>query len=102
MRLIDADKLKEELEVNGLGYQYYMLDNSPTVDAIPIEIFYKMIHNALADTKKENWEPEECPYDYFDGNRNAIHCMLDILCGDKDGDHDDFWKEYMDWEKENE
>ena len=105
MRLIDADKvivtrydyekpltLKERL--------YRLLDNQPTVEAIPIEVFYKMIHNALADTKKENWEPEECPYDYFDGNRNAIHCMLDILCGDKDGDHDDFWKEYIDWEKE--
>lgn len=78
------------------------VEEQPTVNAIPIEVFYKMIHNALADTKKENWEPEECPYDYFDGNRNAIHCMLDILCGDKDGDHDDFWKEYMDWEKENE
>lgn len=36
MRLIDADKLKEELKVNGLGYQYYMLDNAPTVDAIPV------------------------------------------------------------------
>ena len=37
MRLIDADKLKEELKVNGFGYQYYMLDNAPTVKAIPIE-----------------------------------------------------------------
>ena len=37
MRLIDADKLKEELIVNGLGYQYYMLDYAPTVKAIPIE-----------------------------------------------------------------
>ncbi len=37
MRLIDADKLKEELEVNGLGYQYYMLDNAPTVEAITVE-----------------------------------------------------------------
>ena len=99
MRLIDVDKLKEELKVNGLGYQYYMLDNAPTVEAIPVEVFYKMIHNALADTKKENWEPEECPYDYFDGNRNAIHCMLDILCGDKDGDHDKFWEDYSQWEE---
>ena len=74
----------------------------PTVEAIPIEVFYKMIHNALADTKKENWEPGECPYDYFDGNRNAIHCMLDILCGDKDGDHDKFWEDYSRWEEENE
>lgn len=78
------------------------IDNMLTVKAIPIEVFYKMIHNALADTKKENWEPEECPYDYFDGNRNAIHCMLDILCGDKDGDHDTFWNNYQKWEKENE
>lgn len=37
MRLIDADKLKEELRANGLGYQYYMLDNAPTVKAISIE-----------------------------------------------------------------
>lgn len=69
--------------------------------AIPIDIFYKMIANALADTKKENWLPEECPYEYFDGNRNAIHCMLDILCGDKDGDHDTFWDNYQNWEEEN-
>ena len=41
MRLIDADKLKEELKVNGLGYQYYMLDNAPTVKAIPIEWLYQ-------------------------------------------------------------
>lgn len=37
MRLIDADKLKQELKVNGFGYQYYMLDNTPTVKAIPVE-----------------------------------------------------------------
>ena len=37
MRLIDADKLKEELKANGLGYQYYMLDNAPTVKAILID-----------------------------------------------------------------
>ena len=41
MRLIDADKLKEELKANGLGYQYYMLDNAPTVEAIPIEWLYQ-------------------------------------------------------------
>lgn len=41
MRLIDADKLKQELEINGLGYQYYMLDNAPTVDAIPIDWIIK-------------------------------------------------------------
>ena len=40
-RLIDADKLKEELKANGLGYQYYMLDNAPTVKAIPIEWMYE-------------------------------------------------------------
>lgn len=36
-RLIDADKLKKELKVNDLGYQYYMLDNAPTINAIPVE-----------------------------------------------------------------
>lgn len=105
MRLIDADELVTTILTNDLCGDDNVdkaILNAPTVKAIPIEVFYKMIHNALTDTKKENWEPEECPYDYFDGNRNAIHCMLDILCGDKDGDHDDFWKEYMDWEKENE
>ena len=44
MRLIDADKLKEELKVNSLGYQYYMLDNEPTVEAIPIEQIVKRIN----------------------------------------------------------
>ena len=66
MRLIDADKLKEELKVNGLGYQYYMLDNAPTVKAIPIEwikrkafenphlsrnLFYRLI---IEEWEKEN------------------------------------------------
>lgn len=46
-RLIDADKLKKELEVNGLGYQYYMLDNAPTVEAIPKEFIEKKIDEYL-------------------------------------------------------
>ena len=57
MRLIDADKLKQELKVNGLGYQYYMLDNAPTVEAIPIEFIKQLIEkfdcergNAIKDT----------------------------------------------------
>ena len=57
MKLIDADKLKKELEVNGLGYQYYMLDNAPTVEAIPIEFIKQLIEkfdcergNAIKDT----------------------------------------------------
>lgn len=102
MRLIDADKLPIKYDGHTVSVWQVDLEKAPTVEAIPIEVFYKMIHNALADTKKENWEPEECPYDYFDGNRNAIHCMLDILCGDKDGDHDKFWEDYSQWEKENE
>ena len=48
MKLIDADKLKEELEVNGLGYQYYMLDNASTVEAIPIEWLEDYIQNNTA------------------------------------------------------
>ena len=70
MRLIDADKLKEELKVNGFGYQYYMLDNAPTVEAIPIEWIlkwacefidpnsegYKMAMELVHDWRKENEE----------------------------------------------
>ena len=71
MRLIDADKLKKELEVNGLGYQYYMLDNAPTVEAIPVEWIKKWCneHNrkSLEErllkrygviTMLEDWEKE--------------------------------------------
>ena len=47
MILIDADKLKEELKANGLGYQYYMLDNAPTVDAIPIEWIKKWLETSI-------------------------------------------------------
>lgn len=47
MRLIDADKLKQELKVNGLGYQYYMLDNTPTVKAIPIEWIKKWLETCV-------------------------------------------------------
>ena len=56
MRLIDVDKLKEELKVNDLGYQYYMLDNAPTVDAIPIEWIKKYIEyntKIIVDPKYE-------------------------------------------------
>ena len=63
-RLIDADKLKEELKANGLGYQYYMLDNAPTVKAIPIEFIERKlaehwyvdydIRELLNDWEKEN------------------------------------------------
>ena len=71
MRVIDADKLKEELKANGLGYQYYMLDNAPTVKAIPIEWIKKWCneHNrkSLEErllkrygviTMLEDWEKE--------------------------------------------
>lgn len=106
MRLINIEDepLLKTVSVGGLSAKslWRLIKSQRTIKAIPIEVFYKMIHNALADTKKENWEPEECPYDYFDGNRNAIHCMLDILCGDKDGDHDKFWEDYSQWEEENE
>ena len=64
MRLIDADKLKQELKVNGLGYQYYMLDNAPTVDAIPKEWIERKlaehwyvdydVRELLDDWEKEN------------------------------------------------
>ena len=67
MRLIDADKLKQELKVNGLGYQYYMLDNAPTVKAIPVEwienyiadrsslsINWSYVQDMLKDWEKEN------------------------------------------------
>ena len=52
MRLIDADKLKKELKVNGLGYQYYMLDNAPTVKAIPIE----WLENKRDELEKEYYD----------------------------------------------
>lgn len=66
MRLIDADKLKEELKVNGLGYQYYMLDKAPTVQAIPIEYIekFKKEFRAVASVKAviewllEDWSKE--------------------------------------------
>lgn len=67
MRLIDADKLKEELKVNGLGYQYYMLDNAPTVKAIPVEWIKKWVEKCnwhytdlprIIETMLEDWEKE--------------------------------------------
>ena len=76
MRLIDADKLKEELKVNGLGYQYYMLDNAPTVKAIPIE-WIKEWQN------RHEWEYQAF-FRMKDGKpKYAIECMIE------------------DWEKEN-
>ena len=64
MRLIDADKLKKELEVNGFGYQYYMLDNAPTVEAIPIEWIEEWgWKNGMSESMSlrvmiEDWEKE--------------------------------------------
>lgn len=76
MRLIDVDKLKEELKINGLGYQYYMLDNAPTVKAIPIEWI-----------KSKKTEITHEKYDYVRGCQEGYNDCIDMLIED--------------WEKEN-
>ena len=68
MRLIDADKLKQELKVNGLGYQYYMLDNAPTVKAIPIEF----IERKLAEHWYVDYDVRELIEDWEDENEENI------------------------------
>lgn len=84
MRLIDADKLKQELEVNGLGYQYYMLDNAPTVEAITVEWLLKRAK--LCTTEYAN-----CLYYSVEAWRTEQKCMVNGQ-----------WKFPKDWEKENE
>lgn len=60
-RLIDADKLKQELKVNGLGYQYYMIDNAPTVKAIPIEWIINKCNKADdLGMGIDDWSAKDC------------------------------------------
>ena len=77
MKLIDADKLKEELKINGLGYQYYMLNNAPTVEAIPISWIKKWAKKNGLDCYDYDYPTEKNDWWY------AIEKML------------------KDWEKEN-
>lgn len=73
MRLIDADKLKEELEVNGLGYQYYMLDNAPTVEAITIEWLHSIMKKQLIFAMESEMEGTTTVQD------GVIHCVSGAL-----------------------
>lgn len=50
MRLIDADKLKEELKERGLLSAIHSLDKAPTVQALTIEDIQKAIENSKVDT----------------------------------------------------
>lgn len=84
MRLIDADKLKEELEVNGLGYQYYMLDNAPTVEAIPIEWIEEYLNEVFDDSE------------YDMAQKEAIESMQVVWRLEQV-----FAKHSIDWRKEN-
>ena len=83
MRLIDADKLKEELRVNGLGYQYYMLDNAPTVETEPVRHghWVRNDNGTYSCSECHSWIPNEQHY-------YARYCLF---CGAK-----------MNEEKENE
>ncbi len=53
MRLIDADKLKRRFVGNRYGTKAieYVIDNSPTVEAIPIETIKKEIERIKEDIK---------------------------------------------------
>lgn len=75
MRLIDADKLKEELRVNGLGYQYYMLDNVPTVEAEPVRHghWIRNDNGTYSCSECHSWIPNEQHY-------YARYCLF---CGAK-------------------
>ena len=73
MRFIDADKLKQELKVNGLGYQYYMLDNAPTVKAIPIEWLHSIMERQLIFAMKSEMEGTTTVKD------GVIHCVSGAL-----------------------
>lgn len=78
MRLIDADKLKQELEVNGLGYQYYMLDNAPTVDAEPVRHgkFVGTEYDGYADGYPVyyEWECSQCGCVFEDEEPTYKYC----------------------------
>ena len=75
MRLIDADKLKEELRVNGLGYHYYMLDNAPTVEAEPVRHghWVRNDNGTYSCSECHSWIPNEQHY-------YARYCLF---CGAK-------------------
>ena len=91
MRLIDADKLKEELKANGLGYQYYMLDNAPTVEAIPVEQLLNILPKYDDYIHTKTYLYDEISEDiYSKGHEEGWNAYLKAIK-----------EELEDWEKEN-
>lgn len=61
IRYFDKNKKKSQIFADGLDFAWTMLDNAPTVDAIPIEWINKWIkENTYADVidMVRDWEKE--------------------------------------------
>lgn len=105
MKLVDWDKVKisYDKQVSGTITEpiYNIKVEAPTVEAIPITDFFRMISNVKLDCDDDIKFSSEYFDGYGDGTRNAVVEMVQALCGDCDGDCDEFWKKYLLWEKEN-
>lgn len=109
MRLVDADKIEYhkvwvETPIEGqhdaciMAYEN-SINELPTVEAIPITDFYRMISNVQLDCDDDSGFSAEYRDGYSDGTRNAIIEMVQALCGDYDGDCDEFWEKFLKWDE---
>lgn len=107
MRLCDADKVlkdiskAEEAGANRISVDKlkdYFTTDVGLVEAIPITDLYRMISNVQLDCDDSGFSAEYRD-GYGDGTRNAIIEMVQALCGDYDGDCDEFWEKFLKWDE---
>lgn len=63
-RLIDADALKEAFFEKGLGYQVIdeLIDEAPTIDAVPVVRCKDCVHSYRIDGAKEEYDCRKLSY----------------------------------------
>lgn len=92
------------MEYNGADFMEYpkhkpVYSRATTIEAIPITDFYRMISNVQLDcSDDDSGFSAEYRDGYSDGTRNAIIEMVQALCGDYDGDCDEFWEKFLKWD----
>ena len=77
MRLIDADRLKLVFEKNVVSADIFnsLIDEQPTVDAIPIEFIEEFIQGIFQTRDKHIQETSQ--WRYFDDNIVVLDALLD-------------------------
>lgn len=96
--MADDEKLDFPEQAKGVASAIIETYSAPSVEAIPITDFYRMISNVQLDCDDDSGFSAEYRDGYSDGTRNAIIEMVQALCGDYDGDCDEFWEKFLKWD----